>query len=533
MFLDVVNSLPDAVLLVTDADGEDRVEWANDAAGRLLGVQAEALVGVALSELMPAADLERLRSRLAQRNTEPFRCDVMRRTDHENVGIEARVMMRRDRFSGMYLISAREVRQAARLEELLGELGAAVLGSEPSSLADSRALVRALDPIFRARHWSGALWEAREDSAVLRHVISGWGMGRDAWQSAQRLVGQPVPYSQVPLLAEVKSRGRGIFVDEVAPPSAGRDSERPPGDDEGIESSLRARRMARGAWAPISTRRGVTHVLTVVGAGMTESDFAAVLLIANQLGSWMTMSELGAKNAHDEHHAALAEMASVVAHELRAPALIMDSTARRLEQAVAGDSRLEPGVALLRKQIGALDGLVERLLTHGKTLGALRQPAPVSRAIERALAEIELPEGMRPIDVELPVPAPIVRADPLLLAHAIAELVENALSYVPAGGRVRIAVETHHTPDGEEARIAVSHDGEPAPPEVASRMFDPYFSTTGRAGLGLSVARRVVAALHGRLEHDRDTNGASMSLWLPIELRLLTRRAQMLSEPAE
>jgi signal transduction histidine kinase len=275
----------------------------------------------------------------------------------------------------------------------------------------------------------------------------------------------------------------------------------------------------------------VGYVLGVVAPDLAECDFPAVLLVANQIGAWITLSELGAKIAHDEHHAALAEMASVVAHELRAPTLILDSTTRRLEQTVAGDTRLEPSVALLRKQVSALDELFESLLAHGKSLARLRRPAPVSRAIERALAELELPRDATPIDVELPSPAPIVRADPILLAHAIAELVENALAHAPPQGRVRIAVETHESPDGEQARIAVSHDGPPVDPDVAARMFEPYFSTTGRPGLGLSVARRVVAALHGRLEHDRDARGASMSLWLPVELRLIQNAAR--AEPAE
>lgn len=536
MFLDVVNSLPDALLLVTDAGESGRIEWANPAAGRLLACDAETLVGTPLLELMAPSDAERVRARVARGNSEPFRLDLVRRSDARSLPVSARVAAQGDRFSSMYSIVAREVAEAARFEDLLTELGSVVLGAETTAIADTRSLVRALEPIFRSRRWSGSLWETREDCAILRHVISGWSMGRDAWRCAQHLIGQPVGYAQVPLLGQVRSRARGVFVDGGAPGEHNDCS--PPSDHpallaERLASSLSARRLTRGAWAPVSTRRGVGYVLGVVGPDMTESDFPAVLLVANQIGGWITMSELGARIAHDEHHAALAEMASVVAHELRAPALILDSTTRRLEQTVAGDTRLEPSVALLRKQIAALDDLVESLLAHGKSLARLRRPAPVSRAIERALAELELPEGAPPVDVELPSPAPIVRADPILLAHAIAELVENALAHAPPKGRVRIAVEVHASPDGEQTRIAVSHDGPPVDPEIAARMFEPYFSTTGRPGLGLSVARRVVAALHGRLEHDRDTRGASMSLWLPTELRLIQSSPRAVPEPAE
>jgi signal transduction histidine kinase len=52
-------------------------------------------------------------------------------------------------------------------------------------------------------------------------------------------------------------------------------------------------------------------------------------------------------------------------------------------------------------------------------------------------------------------------------------------------------------------------------------MFEPFYSTSERRGLGLAVARRVATALHGRLEHDQTKDGACLSLWLPIEPRLL------------
>jgi signal transduction histidine kinase len=212
-------------------------------------------------------------------------------------------------------------------------------------------------------------------------------------------------------------------------------------------------------------------------------------------------------------------MSSIVAHEMRAPALILDSTARRLEQQVAGDTRLEPSIALLRRQIATLDALVEHLLEHGKTLSQLQGQAPVSRAIERALAELEL--GRDQIDVELPTPAPILRANPNLLAHAIKELVQNALEHTPPEGRVRVTVEVHSSSDGDEARIRIHNDGRPVDAEVASHMFEPFYSTSERRGLGLAVARRVATALHGRLEHDQTKDGACLSLWLPIEPRLL------------
>lgn len=530
MFIDVVNSLPDAVLVLTDEGGEDRVAWANRAAGKLLHTDARTLLEAPLSALMAEQDVSRVHARLKLRNTAPFRADFLSPGSRVPILVDARVTFEDERFDNLYLLSAREVRIAGRLDELLADLQRAVLEADPRSLADGRALVRALDPVFRARRWSGSLWEAHARHAVLRHIISGWGMGREAWQYAQSLLGQPVPYEHAPVLGQVVSSGRGVFFDDVER-VVGEGAARHEGDPslaDRVAGALRARRLSRGAWAPVHTRRGVTHVLTVVGVDMSEADFAAVLLIANQIGAWLSMSELSARLAHEEQRAALAEMSSVVAHEMRAPALILDNTARRLERQISGDTRLEPTVALLRRQIGALDSLVAHLIDHARSLAELRMPSSVSRAIDRALAELGVSSGRDPIDVQLPSPPPIVRAEPLLLAHALVHLVDNALQHCLPGSRVRITVETHPSPDvGEEARIAVSNHGVALPAPVASRMFEPFFSTTGRPGLGLPIARRVATALGGRLELERGEDEVTLSLWLPVEARRLAARTPL------
>jgi len=94
-------------------------------------------------------------------------------------------------------------------------------------------------------------------------------------------------------------------------------------------------------------------------------------------------------------------------------------------------------------------------------------------------------------------PAP-VSADPVLLAQAVSNLIDNALKYVPPGGTV--TVEAPHDPN-EPVQIVVCDNGPGVPdsekPKVIERFYrgDASRGTPG-AGLGLSVVD-AVARLHG------------------------------------
>src|SRR5262249_57995022 len=86
-------------------------------------------------------------------------------------------------------------------------------------------------------------------------------------------------------------------------------------------------------------------------------------------------------------------------------------------------------------------------------------------------------------------PEVLVKAAPVAAKVALANILDNAVKFSPAGGQVRIAVEAV---DGE-AVIAVSDAGPGVAPEEAERLFQPFYRgrasrSTRAAGLGLGPA---------------------------------------------
>jgi heavy metal sensor kinase len=116
-----------------------------------------------------------------------------------------------------------------------------------------------------------------------------------------------------------------------------------------------------------------------------------------------------------------------------------------------------------------------------------------SAAEDQGLAlTCRVPDGLR------------LRGDPPMLQRLVANLLDNAIRYTPAGGRVDVVLETSPEAPGA-VRLRVRDTGEGIAPEHLPHIFerfyrgDPSRSTMG-TGLGLSLVRAVAQAHGGRVE---------------------------------
>ncbi|MDI1273315.1 ATP-binding protein [Polaromonas sp.] len=118
----------------------------------------------------------------------------------------------------------------------------------------------------------------------------------------------------------------------------------------------------------------------------------------------------------------------------------------------------------------------------------------------------------------MPEGLPLVKADPVLLAQLLGNLLDNALKYSEAAIDLTVSVE------GEELVVSVKDRGAGIPDAAQATIFEPYArgDQTGPrgAGLGLAVCRAIAQAHGGRLTlRRRQGGGSSFSLALPIEVQ--------------
>jgi nitrogen-specific signal transduction histidine kinase len=519
MYVQVVDALPDAVLVVAD----QRVAWANRAAADLLGAEPGSLSGAPMQELVWERDLERIGRRLQLGNRSVFRLALQRWADGASVMTDARVVARTSADAVTYLLTAREVEQHQGLEGLLARLGESLLGGSGGQEVDLPGVVEALGPVFRARRWSGSLWSVSSDSARLEHVVAGELLGRAALDFTHSLQGTWIPFDELPILAQVARTQRGAFMDD-AERLAGDVSRRRGGGEahaEAVERSLSEQRLSRGAWAPVLGPRGVEYVLTVFGADMNSADFVAVLLVAHHISACLALGRLNAELLGKERAAALGEMSALVAHEMRMPVSILYNTVGELDRSLDDAQRREALLRVMREESAQLVHLVDNLMHFARPLAAQREPVPLDQLVTRALARARNARNdadcTARVRIDVPSPAPVVLADPVLLSHALANLLSNAFDHVAENGEIRVAVDRAAHGD---VRIRVFNDGPSVPPSDAERIFDPFVTQRpGSAGLGLAVVRRVVEALDGQVQMDRAPSGTSFSIWLPAAVQ--------------
>jgi len=206
--------------------------------------------------------------------------------------------------------------------------------------------------------------------------------------------------------------------------------------------------------------------------------------------------------------AALAEMASGIAHELNQPLGAIATFSQ------AGDrllNRPEPMVARARdvfqqinqEALNAGEGIrrIRRLFDHGRLQRSaccmsdlLAEIVPALHALARA-AEIVLK-----VDVQSPLPA--VSMDRLRIQLVLFSLVQNALeaSAQNGGSLVLVAVRA----DRYAVETSVTDTGAGIPTEFMDSIFRPFFTTkAGGSGLGLASSRATVEAHDGTIGVDQ------------------------------
>jgi two-component system, OmpR family, sensor histidine kinase BaeS len=230
------------------------------------------------------------------------------------------------------------------------------------------------------------------------------------------------------------------------------------------------------------------------------------------------------------HEQARREFASDVSHELHSLASAMQTAAEALERGAA-----QANPALGQRLIGGLVGHTRRLSRLADDLlelarwegGRLRvdtHEMDLAQVVSGTLDEWTLEARRRGISLQarLPVARLPMRGDPIRLAQALGNLVENALKYAGAGGWVRVDVAAEAAL-GRGYEIAVTDSGPGIPPEVLPRVFERYFRVEGRVsggpggmGLGLAIARAIVLAHGGELVAESPRgSGARFVMRLP------------------
>src|SRR6185436_19765926 len=217
---------------------------------------------------------------------------------------------------------------------------------------------------------------------------------------------------------------------------------------------------------------------------------------------------------------AWAEMARMIAHEIKNPLTPIRLSAEHMREVYARDPEQFEGI--FERCTTNILKQVEELRSIASEFSAYSSIPRIEPKVGDLVASVrDLVEGYRAappagvtVDFETSVDQLQLRFDAKLLSRAFRNLIENALRASAGGGKVEVRVEERNG----NALVTVLDSGPGVLPDLLARIFDPYFSThdTG-TGLGLPIARRIVEEHGGTITAlNRPERGLEATVTLPL-----------------
>ena len=223
-----------------------------------------------------------------------------------------------------------------------------------------------------------------------------------------------------------------------------------------------------------------------------------------------------------EKLSAMGSLLAGVAHELNNPLAILMAQATLLQDM---EPAPPPAIKTRADRIYAAaqrsGRIVKSFLAMARQKPPVREPTKIQDVIAGALELTGY--GLRSAGIEVtkdfPPDIPVISGDPDLLGQVFTNLLINAQQILqdrPHPRRIRIAIRWR----GDQLIIDFADSGPGIPPDVAERIFEPYFTTKPvgvGTGIGLSICRNVIEAHGGRIVLVRESPGAHFRITLPLK----------------
>jgi len=223
-----------------------------------------------------------------------------------------------------------------------------------------------------------------------------------------------------------------------------------------------------------------------------------------------------------------AEFVANASHELRTPLATIRAAAEALTDEDSGDPQAVAKIAaILQRHIMRLEHMTDDLLNlHlAEVTGAGPNLTDISFASLVALVREDHADPARSKQIELVVSADsedfVFASDATLLQLIVDNLLDNALKFTPAGGKVTAAL----TGDTDNVTLKVTDTGCGIPPDIQERVFERFFQARASrsgdtairgTGLGLAIVKHATDRLGGEVTlESRPDKGTTVTVTLP------------------
>ncbi|HEU4681090.1 MAG TPA: HAMP domain-containing sensor histidine kinase, partial [Gemmatimonadales bacterium] len=226
-------------------------------------------------------------------------------------------------------------------------------------------------------------------------------------------------------------------------------------------------------------------------------EFAALRTALRDMAS--SLERARSQEIEAERLRAFRETARRVAHEMRNPLTPIRLAVSELARSGTPDHR--DAIDVLVAESARLEQLAREFTEFGRLPEGPPAPLDFTELLSE-LARTSLPPTMK-VSLRLDAATPVLLGHYDALRRAFSNILRNAAEACGDAGALEITV----APDDGGVRVEISDHGPGVPPDIADRIFDPYFTgKAGGTGLGLALVKQTVE-MHGGTIQLRDTPG--------------------------
>ncbi|HEY5949825.1 MAG TPA: HAMP domain-containing sensor histidine kinase [Kofleriaceae bacterium] len=229
------------------------------------------------------------------------------------------------------------------------------------------------------------------------------------------------------------------------------------------------------------------------------------------------------REVSDRYAAAQEDMLAVVAHDLRnmLNVIVINASVILMADDATNTLPLAEGIQKIGAQMNlVLEDVLDFSTMQAGSLGMHTAPTDIVQLVRDAVAINASAATASKIELVLStsVDRLVLEADSRRIMRVVLNVLSNAVKFTPPGGRVSVNVERV----GSELEIAISDTGPGIAPDELETIFERYRQArsgtwSGGVGLGLYIARAIVAAHGGRIWAESELgSGATFKTRLPV-----------------
>ncbi|MCX7911744.1 MAG: ATP-binding protein, partial [Dehalococcoidales bacterium] len=217
---------------------------------------------------------------------------------------------------------------------------------------------------------------------------------------------------------------------------------------------------------------------------------------------------------------------SMLGHELQTPiAIIKGYTGTLTRREGDWDSpTLRESLRVIEAECDRLSSLTNKLLLASRIAAGMsvlsREEVQLATLSAKVVRRLKVLTEKHTFELDFPPDFPAVSADPALLEEVLANLIENAIKYSPAGGKIGITGEA----TGDEVRVTVTDEGIGIAREDIPQLFGRFQRVDRLSvrrikgiGLGLYICRGIVEAHGGKIRVESEPGkGSRFTFTLPL-----------------